>query len=313
MAEKANIVFMGTPEFAVPALEKVYNEFELKAVVTIPDKPKGRGLKLQASAIKQKALEYGVPILQPEKLKDEEFINQLKSLDADIFVVIAFRILPKEVYEIPKIASFNIHGSLLPKFRGAAPINWAIISGENISGLTSFILKEGVDTGNMLLQRAYPIPEGFTAGDLHDALMPVSADLTIDTIKLLLEGNFKPIPQDESQACPAPKLFRENAQIDWGKSATNVANFINGYSPIPGAWTIFEDKTMKILRAKANPCSCGCHQFSPGDFQISDKEFVIYCGSGYISILELQLEGKKAVKINDFLNGYRANKTGKIK
>ena len=303
---------MGTPDFAVPALAALNEKYNVKAVVTVPDKPKGRGLQMQPSPVKVKAMELGIPVLQPEKLKDENFINDLKALNADIFVIIAFRILPKEVFNIPKIASFNIHGSLLPKYRGAAPINWAIINGDNITGLTSFILGEKVDTGNMLLQKILPIPEEFTAGDLHDALMPLSVELALDTCKLLIDGEYNAILQDESLATPAPKLFRETAKIDWNKPAEAVKKFIHGHSPIPGAWTTYEGKSLKILRAEFEPCSCSEPQQPAGSYTISKDGFKVFCATGKVFLKQIQPEGKKAMDVTQFLNGFRGTPEGKM-
>jgi len=301
----ANIVFMGTPEFAVPSLISINEKYGVKAVVTVPDKPKGRGLKLSYSPVKEKAIELGIPVLQPEKLKDESFIENLKQFEPDIIVVIAFRILPKEVYLLPKIASFNIHGSLLPKFRGAAPINHAIIQGESKTGLTSFILGEKVDTGNMLLQYECEISENMTAGELHDKLMPEAANLSLQTIEILLSGNYQPIIQDEALASPAPKIFRDNCKIDWSKSQEQVHNLIRGLSPHPGAWTIFENKQYKILRTlKVNK------NIEQGKFIIKDNKMLVGCTDDALEILEIQPENKKPMSIKEFINGWRGNNSG---
>ena len=248
MKSDKSIIFMGTPEFAVPTLEAIHKEFGVRAVVTVPDKPKGRGKKMLPSPVKLKALELGLPVLQPEKLKDESFYKELKQYNPDIMAVVAFRILPESIFEMANIGTFNIHGSLLPKYRGAAPINWAIINGDKESGLTSFLLKKIVDTGDMLLQNPVKIPEGSTAGDLHDMLMPVSAKLAVDTIKLLLDGDYQLMPQDNSKASPAPKIFREQCEINFAQHARDLRNYIHGVSPVPGAWTIWNGKRLKILR-----------------------------------------------------------------
>ncbi len=302
---KPTIIFMGTPEFSVPALEAIHSNYGVAAVVTVPDKPSGRGKKLTPPAVKIKALELGLPVLQPEKLKDAEFVDSLKAYNPDIIVVIAFRILPEEVYTLARVGSFNIHASLLPRYRGAAPINRAIIMGDDKSGLTSFLLKKEVDTGDILLQKEIPITPGMTAGDLHDAMMPMAAGLSIETIELLLSGNCTPLPQDASLASPAPKIFPEQCRIDWHIPAFDLRNIIHGMSPIPGAWTLWDGKRLKIYRAEISGKSG-----SPGAFEINDGWFTVHTGDGSISILELQAEGKKAMKTKDFLAGYRGETKG---
>ncbi len=297
---------MGTPEFSVPSLEAVHEKFGVKAVVTVPDKPRGRGKKLLPSAVKTKALELNIPVFQPEKLKDEEFLKEMKSLEPDIFIVLAFRILPKELFTIPKIASFNIHASLLPKYRGAAPINRAIINGEEYTGLTSFILQEKVDTGSILLQNSLDIPEGATAGDLHDLMMPEAAKLALNTAELLLSGNFQRFQQDNSKATPAPKIFPDDCRIKWNMHARDLRNFIHGVSPVPGAWTMWDGLRLKIFRA--NYCSCGSG--APGSWKIENGRFLIHTSKGYIEPVEIQLQGKRAMKIKDFLQGYRGETEG---
>jgi len=300
---------MGTPEFAVPALEKLHKEFGIKCVVTVPDKPRGRGQALVPSAIKQKAVELSLPVLQPESLKDENFIKEISVFNPDIIVVIAFRILPPAVFNLAKLGAFNIHASLLPKYRGAAPINWAIINGEKQTGLTSFLLEEKVDTGKIILQNSIEIPEGATAGDLHDLLMPMTADIAVDTCRLIIEGNYKPIIQDNSQATPAPKLFREQCQISWSQNVEKLRNFINGVSPIPGAWFDWDGKRYKVLRVDYSEHGSD----SPGSFFIGNAHLNVYCDKGFITILEIQPQDKKPMKIEDFLRGYRGELSGIIK
>jgi len=304
--DKLNIVFMGTPEFAVPSLELLQKEFGVRAIVTVPDKPQGRGMKTHPSPIKQKAMELDIPVLQPEKLKNEDFLAELKNIEPDIIVVIAFKILPKEIFDIPKIAIFNIHPSLLPKYRGAAPINWTIINGEKETGLTSFLIQEKIDTGDILFQNKYDIPNGFTAGDLYDFLMPEAAKMTIETCRLLLSGNYTPMKQDDSLATPAPKIFAENCKIDWNETAKKIMNFINGVSPVPGAWTIWNNKRLKILRVKYYPETIN----NPSSYIIYNNKFIIACGNDSLSLLEIQPEGKKAMKVTDFLRGYRGDNKG---
>ncbi len=303
---KPKIIFMGTPEFAVPSLEAIYEKFGISAVVTVPDKPKGRGLKLIPSPIKAKALELGLTIFQPEKLKEEEFLSNIKEINPDIIVVIAFRILPRELYTIPKIASFNIHGSLLPKYRGAAPINHAIINGETQSGLTSFILQDKVDTGDILLRKSLDISPTMNAGDLHDALMPMAANLSLETIDLLLTGSITTLSQDNTLATPASKLFKENTKINWELSADQVNNFIRGLSPYPAAWTNFNGETLKISGIEKTDNS----NLNPCEFIISKKEFLVGTSDFDIKILTLQPPNKKSMPVNDFLNGYRGLSEG---
>lgn len=303
----ANIIFMGTPEFSVPTLEEIHLKYGVKCVVTVPDKPQGRGLKLAFSPVKQKAIELNIPILQPEKLKDDIFIEQLKSFNPDIIVVVAFRILPKEVFTIPKIATFNIHGSLLPKYRGAAPINHAIINGEKISGLTTFIIQEKVDTGNILLKKQVELYDGITAGELHNILMIEAPKIAIETIELLLSGNYVALPQDETEATPAPKIFRDFCKINWNNSAVNIRNFIHGLSPYPGAYTKISDNTVKILRVKISN-----HKLEPYQFTITNNNLLIGTIDNAIEILEIQPENKKVMNIRDFINGWRFEKSGKI-
>ncbi len=299
-----NIVFMGTPEFSVPSLEATSEKYGVKAVVTIPDKPQGRGRKIIPSPVKQKAIELGIPVLQPESLKSLEFVDKLSEYEPDIIVVIAFRILPPAVYKLAKIASFNIHGSLLPKYRGAAPINWAIIKGETKTGLTSFILREKVDTGDMLLKKEVAIDDSTTAGDLHDKLMPLASELTIETIELIKSGNYKTMPQSNQEATPAPKLFRENCNIEWNATAQSLLRFIHGTSPIPGSWTIFNGRKLKILRVKLFE-----EKGEPGTYTIGRK-FLAHCPDNSLELIEIQTEGKGIVRVEDFLRGYHGPASG---
>lgn len=312
--EKANIIFMGTPEIAVPTLKKLNDKYNIQAVVTVPDKPKGRGLKLQYSPVKEAALELGLEVLQPIKMRDEDFVSAVKNYSPDIIVVFAFRILPDVVYKAAKIASFNIHTSLLPKYRGAAPINWAVINGEKKTGLTTFILKDTVDTGDILLQHEIEILEDYTAGDLHDRMMFEAPDFAVKTCELLLSGKYELKSQSQNDASSAPKIFRENAKIDWNQDAVNVVNFINGYSPSPCAFAILNDETIKIYRAKVVSDSAlnigSYNNMKAGDFVIDNNSFYVKCGNGLAQIVELQLQGKKRMLVKDFLCGYRGNKNG---
>lgn len=308
-----NIVFMGTPDFAVASLRAIHAQFPVKAVVTVPDKPKGRGLEVQPSAVKKAALELGITtILQPESLNDAVFQEELKALNPDIIAVVAFRILPREVYTAARLGAFNIHGSLLPKYRGAAPIHWAIMSGETESGVTSFLLADGVDTGAMLGRRTTPITDGMTTGELHDVLMLLGAELALETCQMLASGTAKPLPQNDSEATKAPKLFRENCHIDWNKSAHEVRNQIHGLSPHPGAWTTLPDgKMLKIMR-----CSLADHEgaanLKVGEYRIESGEWLVGCLQGAVHLGEIQPEGKRVMAASDFLRGFRGDIRGEF-
>ncbi|MCX7909177.1 MAG: methionyl-tRNA formyltransferase [Ignavibacteria bacterium] len=296
------IVFMGTPEFSVPSLVKLHNEFGVCLVVTNPDKPSGRGLKLTPSPVKEKAIELGIPILQPEKIRDPKFYEQIQTVEPDIIVVIAFKILPPEVFKSARIASFNVHPSLLPKYRGPAPINWQIIEGERETGLTTFVLQEEVDAGNIILQWKYEIPDGFTAGDLHDFLAPLAGDIAVETCKILLEGNYTLKKQDDSLATKAPKIFPENCQIDWNDDCKKIRNFIHGVSPTPGAWTLIDDKRFKIYRCEYEIAN---HNEIIGKPIFTKNRIIFPCNNGFIIPVEVQMEGKKKMSAKEFLLGYR--------
>ena len=300
-----NIVFMGTPDFAVPSLEALHSAFGVKAVVTNPDKPQGRGLKLTPSPVKKAALALDIPILQPQSLKNEEFQNELAALHPDIICVIAFKILPKSVYSLGKIGTFNVHGSLLPRYRGAAPIQWTIINGDKETGVTTFLLNDTVDTGNILLQKKYRIKENMTFGELYHELMPLAAEIAVETTSLLLTGQYSASPQDNSLATPAPKIFRDQCMIDWNLPAQTVINFIHGVSPIPAAWTYLPYGAVKIFA-----CRLSEKQIPQGKFCIEDNRLFIGCASNSCEITELQIEGKPRMQVQQFLNGYRGEKTG---
>jgi methionyl-tRNA formyltransferase len=294
---------MGTPEFAVPPMLAINEKYNLQAVVTVPDKPQGRGKQIKGSAVKEAAEKLGVEILQPESLKDPEFINKIAAYNPDLIVVIAFRILPQAVYSLARLGAFNIHGSLLPKYRGAAPINWAIINGDKKTGLTSFLLKPEVDAGDLLLQTHCEIGEETTFGELYESLMNQASQLCINTIELIQSGNYSPKMQDESLISKAPKIFSDDCKIDWSKSATEIKNLINGVSPAPGAWTLMDGQRIKILRAGlAQERITG----KIGEYVANKKEFKVICGNdSAILVREIQFPGKKAQKINDYLNGKR--------
>lgn len=303
------IVFMGTPEFAVASLDiLIQNKYDVVGVVTVPDKPAGRGQQIQQSAIKKYALEKGLRILQPEKLKDESFINELKELKADLQIVVAFRMLPEVVWNMPPLGTYNLHGSLLPKYRGAAPINWAIINGETESGVTSFKLKHDIDTGNILFQSKVPISKTTTAGGLHDTLMQVGAELVLKTVKAIESGNYELKPQDNSQSIHAPKLFKETCKIDWNNNCEKNYNLIRGLSPYPAAFTEFSDKndqtiTIKIFNSEIEEVD---HSYVPGTVISDGKTFLkVACTNGFIYIKELQMAGKKRMLIEEFLCGFK--------
>ena len=302
------IVFMGTPEFAVASLEALLNAgCKIVGVVTAPDKPAGRGLHLHQSAVKQFAAENQLPVLQPEKLKDPLFIQQLMELHADLQIVVAFRMLPEMVWNMPPLGSINLHGSLLPQYRGAAPINWAVINGEKETGVTTFKLKHEIDTGDILKQESFPIGENDTAGEVHDKMKEIGARVLVDTVKGLAAGTLKEIPQtaNDQEIKHAPKIFTETARIDFTKTVEEVHNLIRGLSPFPGAFTTLNGKTMKIYRSEKMPVELP-HSCQPRGSHVSDgKKYLKFaCSDGYIKVLELQLEGKKKMNVEDFLRGY---------
>ena len=301
-----SIVFMGTPDFAIASMNAIHNEFGLTAVVTLPDKPSGRGQQIKPTPVKSAASALHIPVLTPTSLKDPEFIKALSALKPDIICVVAFRILPKEVYSIARLGAFNIHGSILPKYRGAAPVQWAIINGEKVSGVTSFLLNDIVDTGNIIDTRKIDITNQMTAGELFDALTPLGAELAVSTCKELLAGNVTPHMQDDSLASPAPKLYREQCHVHFDKSALNIKNFIHGVNPRPGAWCIFNSKTLKLLKAEI----VEGNNIQQAHFEIQKDNFLIGCNTGTISITVLQEEGKPAMKTEDFLRGYRGPHSG---
>jgi methionyl-tRNA formyltransferase len=310
----ASIIFMGTPEFAVASLRAVHEQFPVRAVVTVPDKPRGRGLQMQSSPVKQAALELGIhTILQPESLKTPVFHAELAALEPDVIVVVAFRILPANIYTLARLGAYNVHGSLLPKYRGAAPINWAIIEGERETGVTSFLLANSVDTGAMLGHRTVPIPDGMTAGELHDAMMPLAADLAVETCGQLLHGTATPLPQNDTQATKAPKIFRETCAIHWTQPAKRVRNFIHGLSPYPSAWTTLPDgKTLKILRAALVQRSELIPNLDVGEFIIQSGTMIVACDSGALSLVEIQPENKRAMPTSEYLRGYRGVQRGRF-
>ncbi|MEQ8685037.1 MAG: methionyl-tRNA formyltransferase [Imperialibacter sp.] len=302
MTKDLRIVFMGTPEFAVPSLDiLVANGWNIVGVITAPDKPQGRGKKLGVSAVKAYAEEKGLNILQPTNLKSPEFIAELKALDANLQIVVAFRMLPEVVWQMPTLGTFNLHGSLLPKYRGAAPINWAIINGEKETGLTTFFLKHEIDTGDILFQEKEPISDEDNVGTVYERLMNKGAALVLKTVEAIAEGNYKEKPQEVFEDTPmAPKIFRETCEINFEQPTEQVVNFIRGLSPYPTAWTSLMGKTVKVYKARK------INQKGEKEM-LSDSKTYLYLktADGYISIEDLQMEGKKRMDIEEFLRGNR--------
>lgn len=306
--KKLRIIFMGTPEFAVPSLDKLYGAgYNIVGVITAPDKPAGRGMKITISPVKKYALEKNLQILQPEKLRDPGFIEKLKNLKADVQVVVAFRMLPEVVWNMPPLGTINLHGSLLPQYRGAAPINWAIINGEKETGVTTFKLQQEIDTGDILMQKKIEISEVETAGSLHDKMMNIGADILLRTIQQLEKGSLKEHSQNgiarSSPLHTAPKIFSETCEINWNQKSGDIYNFIRGLSPYPGAFTYLNKKKLKIFSATKEP---GNFKNIAGSWKTDHKTFLKFTTSdGFISLQEIQLEGKKRMKIEDFLRGWR--------
>ena len=304
------IIFMGTPGFAVTILDGlIQNNFDVVVVVTAPDKPAGRGQKIAQSDVKKYCEEHGLHTLQPTNLKDEDFISELKALEADLFVVVAFRMLPEVVWNMPPMGTVNLHGSLLPQYRGAAPINWAIINGEKTTGVTTFKLQHEIDTGDILLKAVIEIGENETAGELHEKMKEVGAELLLKTVKGLFAGNLVEVPQDRSDGDRqtglkhAPKIFTETCKVDWNKPVDEMYNLVRGLSPYPAAFTFLELKKLKIYKCTK---LLNTPMVAPGIYETDQKTFLHFaCLNGYLSIEELQLEGKKKMGIADFLRGYR--------
>lgn len=293
---------MGTPEFAVPSLDiLVENGFNVVAVITAPDKPKGRGQKVATSAVKDAALRHKLPVLQPTNLKDPEFIETLRSYKANLQIVVAFRMLPEVVWDMPEIGTFNLHASLLPQYRGAAPINWAIMNGEKETGVTTFFLKHKIDTGNIIFQEKEPIKPDDTVGDLYGRLMQKGAELVLKTVKAIQAEDYPQIPQNEEQEIKeAPKIFRETCEINWEQPTQKVYDFIRGLSPYPAAWTTLDGKNLKLFQV--SPSS---KHGKAGAYESDNKTYLrFFTADGAIEVSALQLQGKKRMKIEDFLRGY---------
>ena len=295
------IIFMGTPEFAVPSLEMlVENGCHVMAVITAPDKPQGRGQTLQPSPVKEAALKHNIPILQPTNLKAPEFQETLHSYKADLQVVVAFRMLPEAVWSMPRLGTFNLHASLLPQYRGAAPINWAIINGEKETGVTTFFLRHEIDTGSILFQEKEPILPDDDTESLYERLMKKGAQLVLRTVQAITSGDYKPFEQPGSgELKSAPKIFKETCAIHWNQSSEQVRNFVRGLSPYPAAWTVIEDKTYKIFRVTPVKAST-----SDKPWQTDNKNYLyLKTADGWVSVDELQPEGKKRMSVGDFLRG----------
>jgi methionyl-tRNA formyltransferase len=301
------IVFMGTPDFAVATLEALVNaKLNVVGVVTAPDKPAGRGQKIQQSAVKKYASAQNLTILQPGNLKSEEFLDQLKNLNGNLQIVVAFRMLPKAVWQLPEYGTFNLHASLLPNYRGAAPINWAIINGETKTGVSTFFIDEKIDTGNIILQEEVAIGDDETLGELHDKLMEVGSSLVIKTVQKIEKGTVQSIKQPEIEEKPAPKIFTETCKINWNDTLSNTYNLIRGLNPYPAAWTTLvnndDEIKVKIYDVKKEPAS---HQHKPGTVITSKNEIKVAVNGGYIILESLQLAGKKQMDGKSLLNGFR--------
>jgi methionyl-tRNA formyltransferase len=313
--EKLRIIFMGTPEFAVGILDTIIkNNYEVVGIITAADKPAGRGQKLKYSAVKEYALENNLTLLQPTNLKDESFLEELKSLNANLQIVVAFRMLPKVVWEMPALGTFNLHASLLPNYRGAAPINWAIINGETKTGVTTFFIDDKIDTGAMILSSETEISEAENAGQLHDRLMHLGSGTVIETLQLIENGNVTTkIQHDSAEIKTAYKLNKENCKIDWTKSALEINNLIRGLSPYPAAWCFFSDKNeewnVKIYEAKI---ILEQHENPVGTLLCTKKEMKVAITDGYLQILSLQFPGKKKMNTHELLNGIVFSESAKV-
>jgi methionyl-tRNA formyltransferase len=321
--KEIRIVFMGTPEFAVESLMAlVENGYQVVGVITAPDKPAGRGRQLSESAVKKYAVENNLHVLQPEKLKNPEFITELESLKADLQIVVAFRMLPEMVWNMPPLGTFNLHASLLPQYRGAAPLNWAVINGETETGVTTFLLSHEIDTGQIIFQEKVSINENDTVGDLHDRMMNIGANLVIKTVDALAEGQVQPVDQTtlidpRDRVRQAPKIFKEDCRIDWTRDTESVRNLIRGLSPYPTAWTeLIHPEKSEIITAKifGTIHDCSSLPAAPGTIQTDSKKFLkMACPDGWLSITDIQLSGKKRMKIDELLRGFQHINEWRIK
>ncbi len=315
MIKDLRIVFMGTPSFAVEVLKTLVEaDFNIVGVITAPDKPAGRGRKLSESAVKKYAVEVGLKVLQPTNLKSEAFLEELRELRANLQIVVAFRMLPRLVWAMPEYGTFNLHASLLPDYRGAAPINWAIIKGEKTSGVTTFFIDDKIDTGAIILKEEVHLDPGETAGSLHDRLMKKGSELVLRTVELISEGKIETEEQDEFDTTKeAPKLTAENTRINWNAPAETIERFIRGLNPFPVAWTALltdgETEKIKIYEADYERSD---HHFQPGELVTSKNELKIAAQDGFLRVLELQLPGKRKMKTADLLNGYKFTPDAKV-
>lgn len=312
--EDLRIIYMGTPDFAVESLRAlVEGGYQVVGVITMPDKPAGRGHKIQFSPVKQYALDQHIPLLQPEKLKDESFLADLKALNADLQIVVAFRMLPEVVWDMPRLGTFNLHGSLLPQYRGAAPINWAVMNGDKETGATTFFLTHEIDTGKIILQEKLPIADTDDVGTVHDAMMLLGGKLVTQTVDLILSDAVEAIPQesfykDPTELRAAPKIFKDTCRIQWSQSATVIYNFVRGLSPYPAAWTelVAPDGAVSVLKVYQTTKRIEAHNLPIGTIQTDAKSFVeVAVCDGFISLLSIQMPGKKRMLIDAFLNGFK--------
>lgn len=295
-----NIVFMGSPDFAIPSLERIYNSSHtIKAVVSNVDKRRGRGSGTAPTPVKSKALELGLPVIEVEDLKSDEFANQLKALGADLFVVVAFRILPKNILEIPNIGSVNLHASLLPKYRGAAPIHWAVMNGEEETGCTIFFLDEQVDTGQIIKQEKISIDDNETTGDVYERLMETGSEVLLSTIDEIGDGSYYTAEQNDELATPAPKIFREDCHIDFHQSAKEVHNKIRGLSPFPTAWATLDGAKFNMYKSRLGPVA----NIDYGELLVRENKLLVGCKDGTVELLEIQLPGKRKMEVKNFLTG----------
>lgn len=299
------IIFMGTPDFAIPSLEILLrNNYDVLAVITAPDKPAGRGQTVQFSPVKKFSLEKNLRILQPKKLKDETFFSELKKINPNLQIIVAFRMLPESVWKLPKMGTVNLHASLLPHYRGAAPINWAIINGEKETGVTTFFLRHEIDTGDIVFQEKIPIGENDTAGTLHDKLQTLGAELVLKTVRAIEKNDFPKTPQQEIREIKsAPKISKEDCRINWNQPTKKIYDFIRGLSPHPCAWTVWNEKVFKIYFGNYKISS---HDKKTGELETDNRTYLkIFTADGWMEIIEIQLEGKKRMHVDEFLRGYK--------
>lgn len=300
---------MGTPEFAIPSLRTLLEHgYNLVSVVTAPDKPQGRGQRIAPPPVKEFALLRSLPVIQPQQLKAREFVSAVSDLQPDLIIVVAFRILPPEVFTIPRLGSFNLHASVLPKFRGAAPINWAIMRGEEETGVTTFFLQDKVDTGSILLQARVRIGPDDTAGELHDRLADLGAQVVLQTVRAIEVGNVRPVAQDETFSSLAPKIFREDCEIDWKKPAVHIHNFVRGLSPSPCAWTNHHEKVLRVYRTERVEDAGSLVEHEAGVIaDLRAGKVIVRTTAGLIALVEVQQEGRKRMGVAEFLRGYPLN------